>query len=386
MLENRHTGKCLLSHSDIQSGDFYLDICEETWWAAHWRLETIDSAHYQIVNRHSGFCPDAHSDISQGSLRKVVCNTSHWSQHWELLPSKSINLGWDPYISNDCYLFNDSEENGWYRIPNPPSANCDFVAQGGKPLSWTISSHNESFGTYTPGQIIGQNQIGPDMLWDFAFHPKMDGTHQLGMALDKVSHLDYLDQYTWVGFSDNFDQNFVLSKPRLNKEVYADIRIGLFGAWREWDPVVGQGKGRLQLGVLARWAGKDHYLEVVFWDHPEFDGCTGTENWWGTHPAIPCDTSSLYQRRSDWGTGEAVYYYAGSLEQLLGYNFPVVQANSEMLNYRIPLTKLFKTYSWAVPPVSWDEVELAGVYIGAEVWGKAWVWFEMDNYRLYQVE
>ena len=129
----------------------------------------------------------------------------------------------------------------------------------------------------------------------------------------------------------------------------------------------------------------DRYMEVVSWDHAEYDGCTATQNWWGQHPATPCDTTNLYERRSVWGNGEAVYYYASSLNQILGYWVPSLTPGGEALNYRLPLTKLFKHYEWSLPTSNWSDVRVAGIYMGIETQGRGITWFEVEDWRLYEV-
>jgi hypothetical protein len=143
------------------------------------------------------------------------------------------------------------------------------------------------------------------------------------------------------------------------------------------------------LGVLGRWGGVDHFLEVVFWKDAEYDGCgaNAAATWWsdpGSTPQ-PCDTTGLYDRRSRWAGGEAVYYDAGQLQQVLGYAIPTLRDGAGLVSYQLPISQLFNSYSWLGGAPKGDAT-IGGIYIGLEVYGKASVWAELANYRLYGVQ
>jgi hypothetical protein len=389
MLRNAANGLCLFSHAQINNGALYFDQCNSNWWAAHWQLQAIDTAHYQIKSRHTALCLDSNSDIADGALTRGACNLNYWSQHWQLLPAAIREWSWNPDIASDCHVFNDSAQNGWVRLPNPMSPRCVYNSQLGRPLAWTIGTYNERLYDYLPGPVIPQDKIGPNKVFNFGLYPKSDGTYKIGMAVDKVSNADYLDQYTNGFFSDSFDINYVFARPDLNRNLYADLRIGLMGTSRIPVPQARYNMSRLLLGVTAvENQGlpnqKVYYMEVVFWRDAEYDGCTSTENWWGTHPAWPCDSSNLYDRRSDWGSGEGVYYYAGGLNQVLGYHMPTLSPGGGMMNYRLPITKLFRSYAWQ-RPIDWSKTTVSGIYMGIEAVGKSRAWYELENYRLYEV-
>jgi Ricin-type beta-trefoil lectin domain len=364
-----------------------------------WELRRIGPQHVQIANAASLTCLSSASTDRDGALTSATCNADYWSQHFQTLASQQKNLNFSPYLGTDCYIFRDTQENGWYRLPETLSPRCESLERGPggipKPRAWLMSGYNEGIGStgYKPGPLIPPEKTGPFRLWNFAFHPRANGTFQLGMAVDKVSFGDYRDQYTWAGFSDNFDQNAGLRKPLLTDNIYADLQIGLFGHSREYDASTGaegfksgMGKSRVMLGALARWGGIDHFLEIVFWKDQEFDGCGATpaSTWWadGVSAPNPCDTTGLYDRRSHWATGETLYYDAGKLDQVLGYSIPRLSDGAGMVNYQLPLTKLFKSYAW-VNGAPTPDASIGGIYIGLEVYGKASVWAELADYRLY---
>ena len=388
MLKELASGKCLVSNAQINDGALYFDTCNSAWWAAHWILTAQDAVNFEIRNRHSNLCLDSPNTTAETSLSKNTCHQGWWSQHWEFLPTPAKDLSWSPLIANDCFIF-DAPSPDWYRVPANPSPRCNFTAQGNKPLAWTIASYSESNdGLYTPTGPIPESNTGPGKMMDFEFTPKPNGRHQLSFGLDKITYDNFRDDYTWVGLQDSFDQNWSLPQPTLAQNLYVDFKMGIPEALRA--TYAGQqGKSRVHIGVSARrdegGNARSYLMEVVLWHHNEYDGCTPTENWWGQHPASPCDSTGLYDRRSIWGNGEAVYYYAPGLIQLLGYYIPALEPGGESLNYRIPISTLFRGYQWSHIPADWSEVKLGGIYIGIETQGKAITWFELDDYRLYEV-
>lgn len=324
------------------------------------------------------------------------------------------NYSWDPQLRSDCFILNDTEEHGWWRFPMEVSPRCNTgEKKDWWPPAWVLASYNEGIpDKYPRGEIIPQSKIGKGKLWDFRFVPDVDNKFSMQMTLDKLGNPDYLDQFTWVGLQDSFDLNKDIPKPSLDEDLYVDLRVAVIEAKRAVNSNVTQaldpkgfwkiGKGRVHLGVMLRWEENNPFrireiynLEVVFWRDEEYDGCTKEGNWWGppSHPGNEsCDTSGLYDRRAIWGPrntggggGEAVYYTASGLYQVLGLNMKMLSPGAGFENYRIPISKLVRNYPWKRPPPSWEHVKVAGVYIGIEEWGKARVSFEVKNYRLYAV-
>ncbi len=391
------TNACV--QSSAVGGTLAMGDCSPARPEAQWAVRRVDSNHVQLASVASSTCLGSATTDRDGALTSSACNAAYWSQHFQTLASPQKSLSFSPYLATDCYIFGDTEANGWYRLPGTPSTKCESLERGpggvAKPRAWLISGYNEGIAStgYKPGPLIPAEKTGENRLWNFAFHPKTGGTFQLGMAIDKVSFGDYRDQYTWAGFGDNFDQNSALRRPLLTDNVYADLQIGLFGHSRDYDASTiaegfksGMGKSRIMLGVLARWGGIDHFLEVVFWKDAEYDGCGATPSatWWadGVSAPNPCDTTGLYDRRSHWATGETLYYDAGKLDQVLGYSLPTLSDGAGLVSYQLPLTRLFRSYAWFNGAPTAD-ASIAGIYIGLEVYGKASVWAELANYRLY---
>jgi hypothetical protein len=341
--------------------------------------------------------------------RSASCDDSDLHQIWAFATYPIKSYSWNDHITSNCYVFNDYQANGWWRIPNFGNGKCNSEIKNG---AWVIASYNEGIpNKYIPGEIIPATKIGPGRLWDFSFLKQDSNQYSIMMSLNKVSESDYLDQFTWVGIQDSFDRNRSIPRPDLSENLYIDLKIAVHQASRGiYDNVTGDvspkefweiGKSRVHLGVMLRWESMEpafrvretYNLEIVFWRDPEYDGCTAKSNWWGP-PAhaltTPCDSSDVYDRRAAWGDpntgnggGEAVYYTGPGVQGTLGYSLPMASPNGQLFTYRIPLSKLVKAYKWKRPPPSWSNVKVAGVYMGGEAWGKAKVTFEIKDYRLY---
>ena len=384
MLKNRHTGQCLHSHADIDTGRLHMNSCETAWWSGQWVHTAVDSRHYQLRNRHSGYCVGSNAGINGGGLSRELCNTAYWSQHWEFIPAQEVNYTWAPYLASNCHAFAAPPEQGWYRWPDDSALKARCNASSPQAMKWLLSSTNEhsGFGGGTMWDIPPE-MIGSGRMWSYAFHPKADGTFQLGFALDKVNHAGFEDRYTFVGFNDSFDINPGLSRPNVGQGLVADFRLGLFAAERSSYPGVGLAKNRVMVALAARWNNRTYYLEVNLWRDPEFDLCPYGPSTGGTIPSSICDAQGVYDRRASWTEGEAIYFHGGALSQVLGSVIPALSPNSGMTSFRIPFTELFKAAPWVQPPTNWSDVQVAGLYLGIETWGKGRVWFEVDNYRLY---
>jgi hypothetical protein len=411
-LQNALTGECLGSQIIDRQTEVAMLPCGSSRAEMRWRFSGVSPEHRQVINGKHGTCLSSRPGHSPGVPSLEVCSVSHRSQQWARLDLPIRVYSWNPNITNDCYIFNDYEKNGWWRRPAALSPMCESKA--GRPAAWVIASYNEGVpDKYPPGEIIPPSKIGKGKLWHFQFLPMNDGAFSLLMDLDKLNQPDYLDQFTWVGLQDSFDLNPGVPKPNLSEDLYADLTIAVHEAGRAMNPQVTPlvqpkrfweiGKGRVHIGVMLRWEEhkpafrlrETYNLEVVFWRDPEYDGCTTDTNWWGPPaqpPGTPCDTTGLYDRRGVWGSvkvgeggGEAVYFTANGLDQVLGYGMPMLTPKGGFETYRIPISKLVKSHRWKRPPAAWGDVQVAGVYVGLEAWGKARVAFEVKDYRLYAV-
>ena len=46
---------------------------------------------------------------------------------------------------------------------------------------------------------------------------------------------------------------------------------------------------------------------------------------------------------------------------------------------------LIKHYQWSLPTSNWGDVRVAGIYMGIETQGRGITWFEVEDWRLYEV-
>ena len=290
---------------------------------------------------------------------------------------------WDPLIQNECYsVYTDPPQ--WIEEPLGP----DCIG-GDSAKRWMFGTTNEDI-NFQHGSMHSFPISSP--VWNFAFNNKSDGTNQIGWVIDKVNNQLFLDRYTFAGFTDSWDVNGPL-KPVLGKDVFVDLNVALMAQEQYNDQQVGLAKNRIMVGAVARWGNPEraHYLEINLWRTENFDLCTSSNcNSGGCCPTDTCDTQSgqgIYDRRfncdQSMGHPEGVYFYGPTLDRVVGTSLPALSVNGVKKQFHIPLAQLYRNYSWADPPSSWDNIELAGIYIGIEVWGKGRVWMEFDGYECY---
>lgn len=282
----------------------------------------------------------------------------------------ALNRGYN--LGHNCRYYSDG---GWNQI-TPPQGTCADTR------FWNIRGTNEDAAFLPAGWFLPNDPALAATQWDtarrpysiYAFNPKGDGTYQIGWVVDKVNHPQDLNRYSGAFVND---VQFT-TLPDLGGNVFIDLRMGLFGMDQVNDASVGLAKNRTTLGILAYWndaagARQTQWVEINLFKTSNFDLCTGT-----------CDPRGLYDRRSDYGTGEIVYYDVSSMYRVAGYPQTGLVLNQTMKDFTIPVAALFRKFSWARPPAGgWTGVKISGIYIGHEIWGRGRIWVEFDNYRVY---
>ena len=290
--------------------------------------------------------------------------------------SNIVPLTWAAGISSDCRSM-AAPAPVWYEPPF--GSECDDSGM------WLISATIEDE-NFTGGSLSDIHHT--DSVWDHSFHPKEDGTYQIGWVLDKVNFdcedRTCRDRYTGVFVNDSWDINTHLDRPNLGDQLFAEFDLGLFASeeLHDPDPAVGDAKNRVTIGIVARWNNAVYFLEVNLYRTSNFD-------------LYPADPENLKDRFLQYSTNtgsetietEIIYFNGNNLSLLPGIdeNLPVVTPDSVMRHFKIPVTDLFLSHNWANTPTDWSEAELAGVYLGTEIWGKGRVWYEYDDYQLYRL-
>jgi len=206
-------------------------------------------------------------------------------------------------------------------------------------------------------------------IWGFAFHPKSDGTHQVGLFLDKLNFNFFRECYSFVGFTENWEVNyrtgtFSLKAPRLNKEIFLDVDIAL-GAFT----CAGTNKCRVMIGAVSKWMGKDHYVAYNIKRTTNFGGDSYHSN---------------FDRHWDCKVSEGCYYSPNDVwgvEHLL----PETPTEESFKKFTIPITTMFKRIDWS-DKFKVEDGYLAGVWLGMEIFGAAVAWIEFKNWDIWSEE
>lgn len=257
---------------------------------------------------------------------------------------------------------------------------------------WLFDCVNEDY--YTRNPFIGFTYgwaLFP-CTWTWQAYP---GCWRIRMGLDKLDYDLYRNQFTFVGFDDNFSTWPTDKRPPLNLDIRTRFRMrningqGAYCAEPDgYGHPVGWFMARAMLGAVARWNQRVHYLEVVLWSTDTADQVTPAWNRWGSPPGqlwrdVP---GNLYQRRSWFGTGECVFYNGDHLNLLPDYWTACPRLTTKMQDYDIHLARLFRATHWSDPPASWGKVKINGVYLGVECWGAVKYIIEHEQLNTYRVE
>jgi hypothetical protein len=275
-------------------------------------------------------------------------------------------------INHNCRYY---QTGSWNQI-QPPQGTCPGDRY------WNIRGTNEDSGfnpagwflPNDPALTVSPGDTARRAYSTYAFNAKGDGTYQIGWVVDKVSFPQDLNRYSGAFVNDVLFN----TPPALDANVFIDLRMGLFGMNQVNDATVGLAKNRTTMGILAYWndasgAQQTQWVEINLFRTSNFDLCTGT-----------CDPKGIYDRHSDYGNGEIIYYDVNTMYRVAGYPQTGLTLNQTLKDFTIPVATLFRKYAWARPPASgWNGVTIAGIYIGHEIWGRGRVWVEFDNYRVY---
>lgn len=365
--------------------------CRPTDASLWWSFEAIagDNNNHWIVQNQDGLCLSNETLEGQsGALTLATCNKAHWTQQWKKLGPQTDANG-----AKDAPWFGHTRS-------------CDDVGVilGGCDANgkWWLETACESpqfipVRGLTPDTGIGcirDNEtcpLGGICLLQRGFTP-IAGTssHRFTMALDKINRpvaaID--DTYTDSFLTDTLgSQSGQPTKPRMSDEFVLDVRMRLNGFELKPDaPYPGHARITIGFAGVHLPSKKAMFVEVVVYRDDWYDLCTPQENRGGAGVNTPCDPSNLYDRRSAWATGEQVWYTASTLNDVptaMASAQPVLHPDGQWRAYQLPVSRLFRAYPWVagVAPSDWSQVQLDGIYLGLEVFGRARVWLDLDGYR-----
>jgi hypothetical protein len=306
-----------------------------------------------------------------------------------------------PLISSDCRALAAPAAAGWRETP---VGSCQ-----GSNGYWLLSGTNEDidFNNYRLNQgELHMSDLRPqgagehDSPWNYAFH-RLGDRYRLGWVLDKVNYPKYLDRHTGVFLNDSFDHNRHVRRPTVadNLIVELDARLRANDQTTDHQTVVsiytgpqldtlvqdpagrriGAAKNRVTVGITATHSdGTTYFLEVNLFRSANWD-------------QVP-DSADLMDRQAHWDVtstsgkrlkGQVAYFNGPRLSRLPGISADLPRLGASWSHFRIPVSDLFRRYSWPYATGDWGQVSINGVYIGTEIWGRGRIWFEMENYRLY---
>jgi len=267
-----------------------------------------------------------------------------------------------------------------------PKGTCGNRVDGKYPGVWLFTSTNEDR-FFTGGTL---HDISPlDPAWTHEFHAQDGGSYLVQLGLDKASPSTVpLDAYSFVGFTHTFDVNVSEPRPTLEEELALQFGFTVLEDMRHIHPQddVGEAKTRFVVGIVARnpRGGTTYYLEVKLTRSSNFDLCTARDEFSGGASPEGCDESGVYARRARWtggANGELVTVDIEALSEL-GLTDAAFQPQMTDRHVRLPVTRLFDAVEWVSEPA--EDAEIAGVYIGTEIWGPGRTMMQIDDYELFR--
>ena len=288
-----------------------------------------------------------------------------------------------PGITSDCHAF-AAPAPDWF---TPPRGNCRR-AIGGVPRGlWLFTATNEDR-LFTGGTM--HDILPREPVWTHDLRAKGDGSYSVLLGLDKtIPSTVPVDAYSFVGFNDSLDINSVGSKPTVADDLVLkfDLRVLEDVRGTSSDPTVGEARTRVVVGVVARDPDNQvtYYLEVNLTRSSNFDLCTARDDFPGYAASQPCDEVGVYDRRARWtgnANGELVTVDFDALGDLGLVDAASPQPSAAEWDIRLPVTRLFESVSWVSEPA--EDSEIAGVYIGTEIWGPGRTMVQIDDYELFR--
>ncbi|MCB9654049.1 MAG: hypothetical protein H6729_07980 [Deltaproteobacteria bacterium] len=309
------------------------------------------------------------------------------------------NFTFAPAISSDCRAL-AAPPPLWHEVP------FGDLCVGGSPF-WLLSATNEDIdfrsrdkGTVHMSDMRPRFEGEDDSPWNYGFYAMPNSRYRIGWALDKVNFPSYVDRHTGAFVNDSFDINPGVARPTVNDDLVIEMDVRLRGEDRETDPrrvttfrepnwdeaiddplgrTVGAAKNRILVGVSARASdGTVYYLEVNLYRSKNWD--------------LVDDAKDIIDRTAAWdlpgiSRGQVVYFNGPRLSHAPGEtdDLPTlsVEPDGDFRHFVIPVSALFKNYEWPFATASWEDVQIAGIYFGAEIWGRGRLWFEVEGYRLF---
>ncbi len=308
----------------------------------------------------------------------------------------------DPEIVDGCYVDDAWGSTNYQTMCTVNEGICgtceDVIAETKR--AWTFSDTHENF-CYGDGQSFTLPL--DDILQRWFTRPAYD-TWAVGFGVNKIRHdsEEVSSRFVFYGMSEHF--GVCTPKPIVANDVYFDMRLQTV-RWtsngysnQEIDQTcacttrayVGDPIMRIIVGIKASWNNTIddtvHFLELELKRTPNSDRVTTTTNFdcGPTHSESVYTRHAYYQKADDEAT-ELIYLDATKLHQLpnLSYSDDLNEVTTQIQDYHINLTKVLRNAGFVGPNPDWNTTYIDGVYVGVEVWGKAWVEIALDKWKVY---
>jgi hypothetical protein len=209
--------------------------------------------------------------------------------------------------------------------------------------------------------------------------------------------------FTFGSVIDSFDLNAPDGKkPSVGDNLYVDITYRA----NRMDSIQGAGSDppriRFTVGITSRYSGtasglqsdETIYTEVNLERTSSYDLCPTNGSAY-RHLLLPPgvsrtnpDPEGIYDVRHTWGGkqdrlgsritgGELAYYDRKAISQWV----TETQLTDGWKRLRIPASFLIARHGWARGPQNWNRVEVAGIYLGMEMWGRGLLDVEIRDYQ-----
>ena len=292
------------------------------------------------------------------------------------------------------------------------------MGEGNKFWLVSTSMEDQNYSPVRPGK--GMNALLPeDPLYQVYASRVSGGNYSLRMVMDKMTGKEMdgtniVPTFLFGAINESFDIGFKESqkRPRLGDNLYVDLTYRLNKMHTRATSGLLPPKARISLGIATRSEGLNNgyvtsekkYVEINLDRTESYDLCPargeayrGIRLPWDV-PATNSDPEGIYDSRHAWGLsghkpGASAIRNATSGGELVYYDQKAIRnwiVKTEMgdgwIHLRIPISYLMVRYSWKRLPSHWDAVQVGGIYLGSEIWGRGFLDWEVKELSVFSMK
>lgn len=300
---------------------------------------------------------------------------------------------------------------------NPMTFVDELAGKDHQPGFWLVSTSLED-AWYRP--VMPDHSMDALLPTDPAFQVTSqklaDGRFALRMLMNKAGKYDNRgnnieSRFLFGAVNDSFDLRFQsIDKPSVSDQIMVEFQYRIRQLKLMPTPAAPYPRVRFAVGMGTRHKGMNgdkvtsetNFMEINLARTEGYDYCiSGRPPYFGIRlpvdlPRLNSDPSKIYDLRHCWGLsafkagnpaaseltsgGELVYFNAKTTPEVKITSLP---DNWRLI--RIPMSELMQDYNWQRPPSSWNEAEVAGIYLGIEAWGRVVAEWEVKNLLVYKL-